>query len=395
MFLGFLGACAVSPQRDGRGALAADATGFDTNDVSILFPLPATEDDLALLPSIAGPSGGRPLLAPEAFAAVHAYTNDATGGTGIDAPEDWHVVALRFDPCAKANPRDSACKVEFRLVAQPLLFRPPFFDPGLGKRFEDLDGGLHLIFELAPDAGQAVVQELARIRTLDPAHPTAGVPLGIHPSLRANGMSGAVGQAVRALVEKFADPVRLRDVAIFENTGADVWRFAKASFVDGHLMRAPIPGGTGDAIQFDVVKISPPAVGADNLNAMIDSLGAKESFFELGEDVQARAVDAAVRISNPAFHTPQTVDCVSCHQASRALARVAVVKGDAFRKALAENPNRFVAPAGVTAVPLDPGIPGDTIIDAHAFGYRGSTVAIIDATVHDSAKVAAYLNAHR
>jgi hypothetical protein len=367
------------PDAGGEGDNPAANGRFDVNDVSILLPFPQTAADAALLPTLAG------LLSASDTAMMNTATSgvgETGGGVGSPDPSAWQVIAMRFDPCALSTASSTTCHVEFRLVAEPVF--PEF-----------ADAGIHLTYELAAADAASVVADLAALKALDPAHPTEGVALGVHPAIAATGLSGPTAAAFRALVAKYATPAALRDVAIFANTGVAVWDFAKATFDGGVLARDPIPFVTGDAISFIM---GPPAgpdpvpTGPDNINVIADSVSPSASFFALSATAQQSAVNSAVRVENPLIHRLGDNDCVGCHQASRALERVAAIEGAPFTQSLATNPNAYIAPTTVTGSFSDPD-PGD-IANLHAFGYLNALVSIADYTVNDSARVAAYMNAN-
>src|ERR1700748_2799998 len=68
---------------------------FDTNDVSMLFPLPEDSASMSLLLGLDAVGVGGALLSEDLFNAVVA-------GFQLTPPAlyaDWRIVALRFDPC--------------------------------------------------------------------------------------------------------------------------------------------------------------------------------------------------------------------------------------------------------------------------------------------------------
>lgn len=101
---------------------------------------------------------------------------------------------------------------------------------------------------------------------------------------------------------------------------------------------------------------------------------------------RAKAFAAALRVENPKKHTPDTVDCVSCH-----VAEVARRIGEArFGLSAAGHVDAFVTSADTSKV-------GTTVTpsleNVHAFGWLGRDVGISQRTAFESALAAQALDA--
>lgn len=133
--------------------------------------------------------------------------------------------------------------------------------------------------------------------------------------------------------------------------------------------------------------LSPTSASPDNIDVFVDlarATGATEA-------VRRATYDSLLRIENPARHTPNTIDCASCHAAE--LARVAVAESD-FGFSAADNPNAFRPDE--SAVP-----PGDFVrstpeptadqFSVHAFSYAGLEPGISRRVINETAAVVAAL----
>lgn len=127
------------------------AAALDVNDVSFLFPLPATNANADDLLATDAKAAHGPLLSGESFkrlvsCAFPDPTEDATfPANGFDQQKNWRIVAARFDPCAKSDPKDAVCNVQLRLVAQGL-------DPG--KASDELNAADQAMLKSGPRSGR-------------------------------------------------------------------------------------------------------------------------------------------------------------------------------------------------------------------------------------------------
>jgi hypothetical protein len=106
---------------------------------------------------------------------------------------------------------------------------------------------------------------------------------------------------------------------------------------------------------------------------------------------QQMAFQSLLRIENPNFNSPNTIDCASCHVAE--VARV--LNGAALGLSANGNPNAFVAPATIPFVDLTvtaPVVPGPLSLDFHAFSYKGNQTRINQRVINETANVVDYSN---
>jgi hypothetical protein len=387
--------CAAAGNADTVDSNEANETAaaLDVNDVSFLFPLPTTRGDANDLLGTDAKAAHGPLLSAESFGRLVSYSlpdpsEDSTfHERGFDQQKNWRVVAARFDPCAKNDPKDALCNVQLRLVAQGV-------EPGKASDdFDAADQAMHLIYQF--DGAEAKALQ-ADILGLKKDQSTNGKELGVHPVMAKEGLKGAYATALKDIILKYAGEDRLPFATVMLTLNAGLWRFARGDHSPTGLTQAQVPfssektigfhGTTGVIGNFEL-DVAPPATGADNVNDIVQTGGAanpafKGPFFRLPAAKQEAAVNAALRIENPTMHAPGTLDCVSCHQASRSLRRF---KGAPFLDAKDGNPNRYVPPSGVTATFSGDRDGGE--YNVHAFGYLGRDVAITQGVINSTAEV--------
>jgi hypothetical protein len=127
--------------------------------------------------------------------------------------------------------------------------------------------------------------------------------------------------------------------------------------------------------------VTPALAGApEDLSPLYDSATAST----LSEDELWPLYESTLRIENPERHSPDSVDCVSCHTAQPA--RLWLERNTA----LADRPTdlRYSSDFDLTVDPID-----DTTSVLRAFGWLDTRPAISARVAHESAAVASYLNA--
>lgn len=336
--LGFTVACAAC----GGDADSADSTDDDdpvelqvgTNDVSILLPLPSSAAEIdALLPVSAAGVGG-PLLPEAHFDAITVFADNPQENRAYD---QWRIVAARIDPCfptlALLDTDPAACRRQLRLIAQPVQV-----DPLLGVVAQDAT--IHLFF----DQDAATFRELAAaFVALQTATTQAdATPLTVHPTIAAEGLTGATQQALRDLITTYAGVARLTQLTFMEGRGV-AWEFG-GMMIDAGGARTDIaiPGlaaADGNTRQTNgsdfngIFDITPASAESTQLQAALAGTvvgdpkagGAQVELQAPVDDITA-ALQLSLDLDNPTTpFNPDTVDCISCHVAGRARARAAVL----------------------------------------------------------------------
>lgn len=376
LFVTLFVACGAPPQGGIDAGVDAGASdgGLDLNDVSWLFPLPVTSNALLSLDS----SGPRGALLPRAlYDGLPAMLPD--GDAGVYG--DFRVIGARVDPCFPTDAQGSGCRKQLRLVAQPVTY--DLLLPSTQ------DATIHLFFDLG-DADWADVRT-----TVDELHAlangaTRGKPLDVHPVLKAQGLNGAYATKLKSLITRLCGAQTLTRVAFMRLVQADLaWSFGAFDVRDGALADDTIP--RLDALQVQGVQefgndafrngdLQPAAPG-DQLVTLLS-----ESELRLTDErTLQRAITSALRIENPHLESPKTIDCGSCHVASRALSN-AKAERQVDTSGYAEQfttEGRFDL-SRVDTVGNDPRA-------LRAFGYFGAQSALSQRTINESAVIAAQL----
>lgn len=127
--------------------------------------------------------------------------------------------------------------------------------------------------------------------------------------------------------------------------------------------------------------ISQPTTTGDDISVLASASHA----FVAGATARRAAFDAALRIENPAFHSPNTIDCASCHLAQPARQLVGEML---YGLEEAGDENAFAADPSIPSTDLQLTTSqslADTILHIHAFSYRGTVPMINARVVHETA----------
>jgi hypothetical protein len=396
------GACAA-PSDDASSAEAADRTGavhVQMNDVSVLYPLPKSKAEAdGLVAASAGGLGG-------ALLPAKLYT-DATGQPktrpstppppGSGAPMPWdelRAVAFRIDPCfANIGPitQPETCRNQLRIVFQSIT-------TGSGTSAgaaTAVDGAVHAFYALDRAELLGLVKDIAQLRQAqDPS--LASGPLAIHPILAAQGLLGGEAQGLRALLLKHAGTKNLVQFTKFTPGNLNTrWDFAGFTVKDGHFTPMDIPTlaphttdvsfFAGFGIEFEGGFI-PETTAADDMQLLGNVAKAQQAT----PAAQHAAVDAALRILNPNKHSPETIDCASCHVSGPGLASTASKLGIDTTG----NPNGFVPDgAFISAAEMKQSYTNaQDPTNFHMFSYRFASPMIGMRVINETASVVTLLN---
>ena len=359
------------------GPLGFNDGGFDLNDVSWLLPLPLPgQHDLLLSFEAAGNKG--PLLARRLYDVLPGLVT--TQDAGALFPK-YRVVSVRIDPCFPKEPT-SGCIKQIRLVAQPLVVE--------SLTTTTLDGAIHLLYALTDAEFESARVTLTQLKALA-AGATDARPLEVHPVIRAEGLSGPYATTLHAMVTRLCGEQNLTRVAFMRLIQEDTaWRFGALNVEAGNLVADSIPR-LGSVMQQGVQEFGntdfrsgelQPAATGDDLSVLLS-----ESALRLTDTrTYERAVTSALRIEHPARSNPKTIDCASCHVASRALhnaRKERPVDTSAHPDAYAGNP-RFDLRRVDAA--------GDDPRAMRAFGYFKTQSALSQRTINETAGVAEALS---
>lgn len=379
-----LGACGGLPAGGPDAGPSRADGGLDLNDVSFLFPLPAAgEEDLLLR---LDESHARGALLPKRLYAslpvlVEGLSRDALYG-------QLRVVSVRVDPCfPSAAPSVSRCLKQVRLVAQPL--DSDTSDGGVGASTRD--AAVHLFFALSDADFAALADGLWALKAL--AHgATDGQPLDVHPVMRAEGLAGPYAVALRELVSRLCGETNLTRVAFMSVASfGTAWRFGAFDVgAGGSMAAASIPrldGQTAQQVQeFGTTEFRNGSLLPSAPNDELDQLLSESAMRLLDSRTLDKALDSALFVENPHSNSPQTVDCASCHVASRARHHAEAFHGlDTSMR-----PEAFVPPARFDVRRMDGA--GDDPHALRSFGYFGRLSALSQRTINESAAIAEALS---
>jgi hypothetical protein len=276
---------------------------------------------------------------------------------------------------------------QLRLVVQPVHAG----DADVGFAETTDDATLHLFYEVDDAAFDEVRGGLMGLKARAGAA-TVGRPLDVHPVMAQEGLGGPYAAQLKALLLRHCGVDRLTRVAFMSvATGGRAWRFGAFDVVQGALQATEIPRLKGLTAQ-NVQELGSadfrngaliPAPSGDHLDVLLS-----DSTMRLADErTLRRALTSALRIEHPARESPKTIDCASCHVASRARRHAETYRNvdtSGWADAFAASP-RFDL-RRVDAV-------GDEPVALRAFGYFGDRSALSQRTINESAAIAEALSA--
>lgn len=374
-----LAACSAdAASREGATPVALTSE-VGVTDVSILFPLPPKEQRLALLGTDDEGRGG-PLLPRDLLRRLPPLdvlsSNDELRAL-------LRVVAVRLDPCFPGL-GDAPCQNQIRLVVQPI---------GLlegGEGLAATDAALHLFYEVTRAEMASLLQHVVDLRVASGV-PRSDGPVSVHPALAREGVRGPFGDGLRSLLLAHAGRAALTRVTFMglEQLGQR-WRFGGFDVVAAELRPLTIATANApeqtfsnrdlDGVTFAASSMSPPSASPDDVRLLFEPA----SLAAAGDAERRAAYRRALRLENPRLHSPETVDCATCHVAGAArrfAERELGLSGDG-------NGARYAHPRGL---PLD-GATAERTDELRAFGYFDARPSISQRVVNETAEVVERVN---
>lgn len=391
------------------------SVGFNTNDVSFLFPLKQGRP----YPSISLVSTSPVLLVPSLLNEILLFEDKNrplnelpyTGSPFLIDPAAWFVTSFRYDDCGDVMATDpisdpisntdilkvfqiEKCQPRLRLVIQPF-----------NSANQPIATAIHLLYKLDSEENAFVIEELASIKDLDlRADSLKESPLMIHPLLlKESKMTSTLiadkvrNLIVRALSWKGQNPsTRLQVMTMTLSAEVLLWKMVGGLVVDQHWKRfvtdfnqkfysaennklllgvetircnfyefcGALPQSPYQSVQAD--NILTPAL-IENSNGLLIA-----PLINLETQTQAEIID------NPARTHFFNTNCISCHESSN------------FR-----NRNRLLTthagPMGITPFTLK-NLLGDRPSTIINFGYEGMSPQVSTRVAAESALVAHRLN---
>lgn len=373
------------------------------NDVSVLYPLATTESGFESYLSASASTRGGVLLPQTLYEGAESEfwpgSYSAPTQSALDTIYGMlRMVAFRLDPCfANIGPitEPSHCQAQIRLVLQPLSYANGSTTAG--------DGAVHAFYSLSTEDFESAVRAVIAARESISGSADLG-PLAVHPIMARQGPDGQMAHRLNSLVTQYAGASNLVRVTVLNSASvpappraahpARIWNFHGYDVVGGTLEPLVIPAlpSGSTSVNFSaaadplVGAFLPPSVSSDNMQTMADAT----RFDAASAAVQTSAFDAALRIENPDFNSPNTIDCASCHLARPSRDLVAAKRGFSA----ANNPNAFSAdPRYVPCRDMALTTSNDgTALNVHAFSYLGGQPMINARVINESASIMTYLN---
>lgn len=362
--------------------IAACGGGWSVNDVSYLFPLPKPgEDKLLLSLDQKGPKGE--LLPKKHYDAHVKYLWEAFFREEGYA---WsRIVALRIDPCAGDD-----CHAEIRLSAQPLSG-----DPGIANPMTStIDAAIHLIYQSTKKDFASFVKALEKLKQAAGAD-YDGEPLGPHPAMAREGLSGPFATGLRAAILKHVGASTLAKWTVMvRGRNSTNWTFEQFEKSGTGYEPTPIPATNGGLKQgVNEIGLNGDTKTRDTIVAPVDdAIGYPKELWKSSEvDALSKSELEALLGRLASFEDPEktsnlTLDCGSCHLSENARPYFEELTGTKTPKKFLT----FTPPPGQNLERHDEtNLSGQVL---RAFGYMDKNVAISQRTINESARVAHYLS---
>jgi hypothetical protein len=373
------------------------------NDVSVLYPFAKTESDFESYLSASALGRGGALLPRTLYERAAAAFWTGSYGPPTQSTLDMtysmlRVIAFRLDPCfANVGPitEQSLCQAQIRLVLQPVAYASGSTTTG--------DEAVHAFYSLTTEDFGSAVRAIIAARESISGFADLG-PLAVHPIMARQGPGGQMAQVLNLLVTQYAGASNLVRVTVLSSASVFApprrgketrsWNFHGYDVVNGTLTPIVIPAlpSGSTSVNFDartdplIGVFLPPTISSDDMQTMANAT----LFDAASAAARASAFDAALRIENPNFNSPNTIDCASCHLARPSRDFVATKLGFSA----ADNPNAFTAdPRFVPSADMALTTSNDgTAVNVHAFSYLGDQPTINTRVINESASIVAYLN---
>lgn len=331
-------------------------------DVSILYPLPDTLDQL-IRPDEQAAFGQ---LFPERWFPTSIGPVDIGTSYG-----DMRLIALRLDPCSARK----VCSSEVRAIFQPVVLGPDGM-PTVA------DGAIHVFYAMPEDELVAFLKEILALKQKYGGGIDYGRTLGPQPILAATGLDGDFARGLHDLVLEHLGESRIERFTERNHQipASDRWDFYLFERVGADLVRQPIETTTTQEQQVTGTHTDPMlAGGIAGVSPALDS----PVLAVVDENRPPAVTDAiragfarAIELQDPTKENSESVDCVSCHLAEGARhvgeTEYGLTATDAFHT------DRSVAYRRDLRA----------VTDLHMFAYDGRAVSVMQRVANESAVTA-------
>ncbi len=255
---------------------------------------------------------------------------------------------------------------------------------------------MHAFYRVDRTELTAAIREIIDLRKANGQTKTMG-PLAAHPLVVKQGQAGAYAAGLEKIILEHCGSANLIRFTHFQSSNLQtVWGFSgfdlaaskatpmvvptlpskgtSSSFFAG--FGAPIAGG-----------FTPETTSGDDVAVLVNVTNAKAATKTQAQD----AFDASLRIENPSFHSPNTIDCASCHVGQSARLLV----GEDVLHLTADDPadtfvadKRYVSKTNVKATTS----PRGQTFNVHMLSYKNTELLIGQRVINETANVVAYVN---
>ena len=368
------------------------------NDLTTVFPLAKSDKELAGYLT-ATSSGALGQLLPKTLysplfpdpANIHAIGADV-GMTYANL----RVVAVRFDPCfAQIGPitDPASCDNQIRLIFQSIA--------PTGGTTSAVDGAVHAFYRVSRADLIVAVREVIALRRAEGQTRSMGA-LAPHPLLVKQGVDGDFGAKLGQIILEHAGAKNLiRFTHISSGNLQTQWFFAGFDVVNSQgAMKTKPMDVAGLAAHTQSVSFfagftapmaggfSAPTTTKDDLAVLVNVDKAKAA----SKTAAKAAFDSALKIQNPEFHSPNTIDCATCHVAESAQK---LIGEDVLKLSAVGNANLFVADAQYVSsksARQTTNLRKQSGINVHMLSYKNDQLMIGARVVNETAGVLAYVN---
>jgi len=237
---------------------------------------------------------------------------------------------------------------------------------------------------------RAELTELAK-KILAAKHGAPGskrTALGPNPLLVEQGLGGTFGTEIKAAILEHAGKDSLTRVTFMtrEPPRQPQWKFGGFDIEGSRHTAMKIASlGSETSQTFTTLarngRAAPAVAHEDNISLLFSSFATDQAT----PDAVGKAYTAALRVQNPGMHSPDTVDCVSCHTATSARIYAEKSKGQ-------KPEGNGAAFATTWNVALTKSPASERADNLHAFGYLFSDPSVSQRVANESALVADYVN---
>jgi hypothetical protein len=213
--------------------------------------------------------------------------------------------------------------------------------------------------------------------------------LGPNPLMVEQGLGGTFATEVKAAILKHAGKANLTRVTFMtrEAPRQPQWKFGGFD-IEGTRHTAMKIASLGSATEQTFTTLgrngraNPEVAHEDDLSLLFSSFATDAA----NADAVKKAYSAALAVGNPTRHSPDTVDCVSCHTATSAKIYAEKSKGQTAEG----NAASFATTWNVSLTKSPAAERPDNL---HAFGYLFAEPSVSQRVANESAAVADYVNA--